>query len=111
MTTIVYRDRIIAADTQVSYEGEGFKNYETKLLQIKQGDIIATRGSCVGCNLFISWYTHNTSEWKAKNGEYPFSQVIQPDYDFQCLVATKDGKLILYDFYLNEQDINLIDFK
>ena len=110
MTTIVYRDGIIAADTQISYDEELLKFNETKIVQTKQGDIIAGRGSCCGCDLFLAWYTKSNGEWKAKHGEFPFTQVIQPDDDFTCLVATKDGKLKLYDFYLNEREINLKDF-
>jgi hypothetical protein len=110
MTTIVYRAGIVAVDTQISYEDELLKTFETKIYHTKGGDIIFTRGSCLGCNLFLTWYQGRSGEWKLKHGDFPFTQVIQPGDEFNCVVISKDGKVRTYDFYLNEMELNLQEF-
>lgn len=110
MTTIVIRDNILAADTQISLEEESFKTYQTKIKDLKDGSIIASRGSCAGADLFEFWKSATKKEW---DEEYPglvFADIIQPEHEFESVMVTPDGKYTYYSFYGVPTDITDREF-
>lgn len=101
MTTIAWDGRRIAADSQVTYEGEasGHRKHKcaTKLFRkivVVDGDaeevIIATQGDASAANLFVKWFDGTEKE-------APEIFAYDPP-DFTCLVWFKHG-LYEYDAY------------
>jgi ATP-dependent protease HslVU (ClpYQ) peptidase subunit len=90
MTTIAYRDGIIAADSQVTHEAAGDKSgagshkHTCQKLYTKKAfgyhAVIATAGESAPGMLFVDWY--------GKKGKPP--EVLH-DTDFTCLVLDEDG--------------------
>ena len=92
MTTIAYKDGIIAADSQESDEGYLAKGDTRKLWEIS-GDLIGlSRGSYAGL-LFIEWYRGNINE-------DTIALRLQDDDDFEALVIEGNGKIYTYNRYL-----------
>ncbi len=114
MTTIAFKDGVIAADSRVTYETEGggsTKHICTKLFRrtIKTGKkkpvdvIIATAGQSSPGMVFVDWFSQS-------GGIGPTPEVfIGNDADFACLILTPHGlfeadrfcrpELILDSFY------------
>ena len=103
MTTIAYRDGILAADTRATDDGyhPGIARCE-KLFRV-DGDIIATAGDDAPGMVFVDWYP------KRKKRVKPPAKLIDGDADFCCLVLTKEGLWwydkwcrpgkVMHDFY------------
>lgn len=97
MTTIVYRDGVIAADsrTTVHTEEGGSRFFRCeKLYPVSNGrgritDILATAGESSSSLVFVDWY-RNGAVTKDKPGE-----LIEGDADFTVLVLRRSG---LYEY-------------
>lgn len=87
MTTIAYRNGVIAADTRGTDDEYHPGIYRTEKLFTVDGDIIATAGDDASGMMFVDWYG------KKKNGKRPKppSALTEAGADFCVLVLTKDG--------------------
>jgi len=108
MTTIAYRDGVLAADSQVTYGEDGGARVHTckKLFRKKvtQGKktfdvIIATAGESSPGMVFVDWYG---------SGKPIPDLFIHIGGDFTCLVLSPQG-LFEYDIYCRGEEI-LDDF-
>lgn len=104
MTTIAFREGIIAADSQYTYESEAGGNRKhpcPKLFRktIKSGEsvIIATQGDGSAGLVFVDWYG---------SGKKPPVVISHNLPDFTCLVLRKGG-LFEYDAYCRPYEITL----
>jgi ATP-dependent protease HslVU (ClpYQ) peptidase subunit len=94
MTTIAYKDGIIAADSQATWEdGSGQIELCNKLFLIRSGshagEIVATSGSTSPGMVFIDWY---------ENPKKQKPRIQFEDDDFVCLVLNWAG-LYVADTY------------
>lgn len=105
MTTIAYRDGILAADSRVTYGEEGSARIHTckKLFRKKvtQGKksfdvIIATAGESAPGMLFVDWYG---------TGKPIPDTFLHLGGDFLCLVLTPSG-LFEFDVYCRGEEVN-----
>jgi hypothetical protein len=89
VTTIVYRDGIIAADSRATYSSEdgGARVWGCEKLFRRRDAIIATAGETGPGLVFVDWY--------ASGAKTPPSAFIDGDADFSCLVLTRKG---LFEF-------------
>jgi ATP-dependent protease HslVU (ClpYQ) peptidase subunit len=83
MTTIAYRDGVVAADTQMSESGCA---YRTSKLHRIAGDIVAVSGEMYPAQRFLDWYAH-------REMTLDFSD----DHQFECLIATAGGQVFTVD--------------
>lgn len=97
MTTIVYRDGILAADSRATYTSEegGARAWGCDKLFRKAGAIIGTAGETGPGLVFVDWWG---------SGKPPPPQFIEGDADFACLVLTKKG-LFEYDKWCRGEKI------
>lgn len=92
MTTIAYRNGILASESRVSLTTEsGGERYfdSSKKLFRKNGAVIALAGESSPGMLFLKWYG---------TAKKPPAALIDGDADFTALVLTKEG-LFEYDAY------------
>lgn len=104
MTTIAYKDGVLAADSQVTYGEDGGARKHTckKLFRKTVGTgrkahdvIIATAGESSPGMIFVDWY----------GTDKPIPEVfLHLDADFTCLVLTPRG-LFEYDVYCRGEEI------
>lgn len=87
MTTIAYRDGVIAADSRGTDDNYHPGIYRCEKLFRAGDDIIATAGDDTTGMIFVDWYTARTKGAKLK----PPSRLIDGEADFCCLVLKKDG--------------------
>lgn len=87
MTTIAYRDGIIASDTRGTDENYHPGIYRCEKLFRKDGAIIGTAGGDAEGMVFVDWYGTKKK---------PPERLVAGDADFCCLVLTPDG-LFWYD--------------
>lgn len=93
MTTIAYRDGIIAADSRETLStksgGDRIVNHNCQKLYKVRGSILATYG-CSGAGLaFLDWWKRG-----AKRSKIPHKL---SDYDFGILILARSGDLLHYD--------------
>lgn len=98
MTTIAYRDGVIAADSLLTYttEAGGSRKYPCKKLFRKtigrgrrQRDvIIGTAGDAAAAQLFVDWFGSNQ----------PIPEMLKEAGDFTCLIVDRN-ELFEADFY------------
>jgi 20S proteasome alpha/beta subunit len=89
MTTIAYRDGILAADTRATDSGYHPGIYRCEKLFRVGNDIVGTAGDDTPGMVFLDWYTH-------KDKRKPPSRLVDGEADFCCLVLSKNG-LFWYD--------------
>lgn len=97
MTTIVYRDGIMAADSRVTTEGEAaghVVHYCVKLFR-KSGAILGLQGESSPGMFFLEWYG---------SGKPAPSALQESEADFCALVLTKKG-LFEYDKWCNAEPV------
>ena len=89
MTSIAYRDGILAADSQTTVESEagGARRFRCEKLYrktTKEGAeaIIATAGESAPALVFLDWYG---------TGKRPPPRLLEGNADFTCLVLRRDG--------------------
>lgn len=101
MTTIVYRDGIMAADSRVTTESEagGHIVHQCVKLFRKNGAIIGLQGESSPGMFFLEWFSSN----KPKS---PPSALMESEADFCALVLTKKG-LFEYDKWCNAEPVML----
>lgn len=93
MTTIAYRDGVIAADTRGTDDGYHPGIYRTqKLFVVGDGDIIGTAGDDSTGMVFVDWYGSKKLGRRPK----PPERLVTGEADFCCLVLTREG-LFWYD--------------
>jgi hypothetical protein len=92
VTTIAYRDGVMAADTRGTDDSYHPGIYKCEKLFRVDGDIIATAGEDTTGMLFVDWYGSKKLGRRAK----PPARLVEGEADFCCLVLTKDG-LFWYD--------------
>lgn len=92
MTTIAYRDGVMAADTRGTDEDYLPGIYECEKLFRVDGAIIGTAGDDTTGMIFVDWYGSK------KNGKRPKPPIrlVDGSADFCCLVLTREG-LFWYD--------------
>jgi ATP-dependent protease HslVU (ClpYQ) peptidase subunit len=104
MTTIAYRDGVLAADSRVTVDyGSGARKHTCKKLfrkRVTEGKksfdvIIATAGESSPGMVFVDWYGSGTSVPDI---------FLHIDADFTCLVLTPDG-LFEYDTFCRGEKI------
>lgn len=81
MTTIAYRDGVLATDSQCT--DNGLRCYRKKIWSIG-GDIITVAGDLCPAMKFIEWY----------GGDKEMDKI---DGDFECLVIKASGRMYTYD--------------
>ena len=87
MTTIAYRDGIIAADSRTTWNG-GHLGDVTKIA--KNGKILAgSAGSASQCKLFLDWVLSGMM------GDQP--KLVADDYELDAFVALPDGKIVFFN--------------
>lgn len=86
MTTIAYRDGVLAADSRAA--DQTVKSYGIqKLYRLKKkGAIIGTAGSIVKCQAFVKWYAN-------KRHRAPKLE----DDDLSAIVLHRDGRVELFE--------------
>jgi hypothetical protein len=88
MTTIAYRDGVLAADTKGT-DDNGYHpgTYRCEKLFRVDGDIIATAGEDATGMIFVDWYGSK------KNGKRPKppARLVDGAADFAVLILRKDG--------------------
>jgi len=94
MTTIAYKDGILAADTQQTTGNTKFLCRKIEFLP--DGKIISCAGNTSDINIFREWLT----DIKPKKKKPKF------DKEFECILIDTDSKLYWYDRHL---DKNLIE--
>lgn len=82
MTTIAYRDGVLAADTRATDDEYHPGIYRCEKLFRKDGAIIATAGDDAPGMIFVDWYGSNKK---------PPERLIAGDADFCCLVLSPAG--------------------
>ena len=92
MTTIAYRDGLIAADTRGTDENYHPGIYRCEKLFKVNEDIIGTAGDDTTSMIFVDWYGAKKLGRRPK----PPSRLIEGEADFCCIVLTNDG-LFWYD--------------
>lgn len=104
MTTIAYRNGVLAADSRTTLETEGggarmflCEKLFRKTVPIHGECIIATAGESTPGMVFVDWYG---------KGEPPVDNFIIGEADFTCLVLQKDG---LWEFDGWCRGIKIID--
>jgi hypothetical protein len=97
MTTIVYRDGIMAADSRVTTEGEaaGHVVHHCVKLFRKNGAIIGLQGESSPGMFFLSWFGSKAP---------PPAALQESEADFCALVLTKKG-LFEYDKWCNAEPV------
>jgi len=102
MTTIAYRDGVMAADSRVTYDSEagGTRMHKCEKLfrkQTKDGGeaIIGLAGETAPGLLFLDWYG---------SGKKPLMRLIDGDADFTALVLRRDG-LFVYDAWCRGEKV------
>lgn len=99
MTTIVYRDGIVAADSRVTSESEAgghIVHHCVKLFR-KGGAIVGLQGESSPGMLFLSWFGSKAP---------PPSALMESEADFCALVLTRKG-LFEYDKWCNAEAVML----
>ena len=101
MTTIAYRDGIIAADSQQSWDSH--KTKCEKLFRATDGSVIGTSGDTFSSMMFVDWYNN-------KRRTKPDLTLIDIEEDFLCIILKKDGLWTVNKFFhmvkdRNEQDM------
>lgn len=86
MTTIAFRDGVMAADSQAHADGVKFRN-ETKLFRVK-GNVIGLCGADVTGQMLLNWYENGAPEFTLTS-----RPSIADDYGFGALVLNKSGLL------------------
>ncbi len=82
MTTIAYRSGVLAADTQMTCDGE-LKAYGRKLVYVKEKDAwVGYAGLLSDCQKFVRWFS----------GETPHETFDEND-DFSALIMHGDGRV------------------
>ena len=79
MTTIAYKDGIVAADSQETH-GDGRIGFCKKLFKVRDS-IIATAGDSYTGLIFVDWF-----ERGARMEDCPDLSMVGYDEDFECLV-------------------------
>jgi hypothetical protein len=104
VTTIAYREGILAADSQYTYESEagGHRKHPCPKLYRKETKdgapvIIATQGDGSAGLVFVDWYGTGKKPPRILTDNLP---------DFTCLVLKRDG-LYEYDAYCRPYKIEL----
>lgn len=95
MTTIAYRDGVMASDTQVSAGGRKFRTHKVKPL--KDGGLIGSSGKLADILKIQRW------------AEAGFPDEGKPDFgdegEFECLIVTGAGEI-----YLLDEEMELMPF-
>ena len=78
MTTIAFRDGVVASDTQCT--DSGLPTYKKKLYPVRDS-VVAITGDVYACHKFLQWY----SDKKQDKPDFP------SDADFECLIFTPSG--------------------
>jgi len=92
MTTIAYRDGVIAADTQETWDDGSFTPCK-KIYRISSSDaeidghIVALAGGSYSAEVFLEWYENG--DWN----DPPDLVNLDADEDFEALVVKNDGTL------------------
>lgn len=87
MTTICYRDGVLAADTRGTDDDYHPGIYRCNKLFRVNGDVVATAGDDTEGMIFVDWYGSKKLGKRPK----PPSRLVDGEADFLCLVLTKDG--------------------
>jgi|TARA_R100001530_G_C4196269_1_gene123520 ATP-dependent protease HslVU (ClpYQ) peptidase subunit len=102
MTTIAYRDGIIASDSQETY-GDGRIGYCKKLYRLKDV-ILATSGDSYTGLIFVDWY-----ERGARLEDAPDLSHVQSDEDFECLVIEDLDNIYTINRFFQKYPIEMPD--
>lgn len=92
LTTIAYRQGVLAADTRGTDDSYHPGIYRCEKLFRAGGDVIATAGDDTTGMLFVDWYGSRALGKRPK----PPSRLVDGEADFCCLVMTEVG-LFWYD--------------
>jgi len=99
MTTIAYRNGVVAADSQET-TSDGRITQCDKLFRVKDY-IIATAGDSYTGLIFLQWFKDGA------NREYiPDLSMVDLSEDFECLVVSKD-RIYTVNRFFQEYEINL----
>lgn len=84
MTTIAYRDGIMAADTLISDEGSGLRRgYHQKIFRLDDGSIIGCCGSSAAIQRF--------KNWALAGADMANKPIFTVDHGFGCIWVRPDG--------------------
>jgi ATP-dependent protease HslVU (ClpYQ) peptidase subunit len=86
VTTIAYKDGVLAADRQSNWGG-GKAGFVRKIGRNKAGDLIGLTGDCASCATFLTWFE------AGEQGEAPPMKV--EDDDSFAMIARAGGALML----------------
>lgn len=97
MTTIVYRDGIMAADSRVTTESEagGHITHHCVKLYRKAGSIVGLQGESSPGMLFLAWFGSKSP---------PPAALMESEADFCALVLNRKG-LFEYDKWCNAEPV------
>lgn len=98
MTTIAYKDGVMAADRQVSNELYLQKSHSVKIQDI-DGMLVGTCGNCIGGNMFMAWFRDEVNDDEAID-------LFESDADYEAIVVDEEG-IWIYDHLLNREKIDM----
>lgn len=87
MTTLVYRDGILAAETQITYGSTIMPGGVRKIHKLKTGDLYGFTGSLEAGQIMLDWF----------RDPKPSLPDIKTDKFEALLVSAKTGKLMFYE--------------
>tara|TARA_S200002703_G_scaffold66963_1_gene58119 strand:- start:24 stop:479 length:456 start_codon:yes stop_codon:yes gene_type:complete len=102
MTTIAYRDGIVAADSQETF-GDGRIGFCKKLYKVKD-TVIATAGDSYTGLMFVDWF-----ERGARMEDAPDLSMVTADEDFECLVLEDTETIYTINRFFQKYYIEMPD--
>lgn len=98
MTTIAYKNNIMAADSRctVTSEGGGDRVFTCKKLFRRNGALIGTAGESGSGLIFVDWYG---------TGKDAPSELIDGGAEFDCIVVDGSGAIWLYDRWCKGEQV------
>lgn len=101
MTTIAYRNGVMASDTLVSDEGYLQKTFRPKIKEIR-GCLVGCAGGAWAGNVFFEWFEGNKED-------DCFANELSGDDDFTALVVDANKEVFIYNRYLSPDDVSDMD--
>lgn len=104
MTTIAFRDGVMASDSMASNEGYLQKTnckkiYELECYRTKEPCVVGLAQGFYAGLVFLEWFVGNT-------GDDVMDNTLDTEDDFEALVAYPDGGLYTFNRYLIAYDID-----
>jgi hypothetical protein len=92
MTTIAYRDGVMASDTGMTMRGSRCGR-ATKIVRASDGRLIGACGSCSGAEAFKTW----ALDPNYRDYEPPANPIKDEQPDWSGLIAHPDGQIEVFD--------------